>query len=80
MVKGRSHKDVVSVLQAHTGPVQLVVSRSDCSMDTRKTAKETIELEKKLSEQLSLNEQWKKENDRYFMNCLYVKFDCLLID
>ena len=68
IVKSHSHKDIVGVLQAHSGPVQMVVSRSlsednegEIEMERKKIV---LDLEEKLAQQLSLNDQWRQEKER----------------
>ncbi len=68
IVESHSHRDIVSILQAHSGPVQMVVSRSvsdDSNGEIEVERKKIInDLEEKLVQQLSLNDHWKQDNER----------------
>ena len=68
IVKSNSHKDIVSILQKYSGPVQMVVSRSTHEGEEDKAKlqlkKVVSDLEEKLAQQLSLNQQMSDENER----------------
>ena len=72
IVSNHSHKEIVNTLQSHSGPIKMVVSRSihNEGEESGRREKEmelfkvNQNLEQKLSQQLSLINEWKQKNEK----------------